>query len=551
MKYDRIIFISVILAVLFTSSCQKELNVNNPNQPGIEAASTEDGLISLAQGTTYLNGFNYIKYSDGGLGPTFYTGVFGYHDLMGDVVTSDYANAFMNQVGCPDAITLDDGTTIVLNPNSPPKQKDMLRQLNVNANQGNNPGYYEWAFMYNLLHAVNRILVLSEQVPYSGNATTKKNTLKAWCCWWKGFAYSRIGSMYYAGLINDYGGDITNDNPGTNGNYVSHDAIIAESDKQFDLAIATLDVLSDDEDYQSVMEGLIPAIFLVGKGGILSPDMWKRNINTLKARNILANTRTNVITSDQWNAILTLTNDGIQSDDYVFTGRSNATGDFMTPGDGNLPAKTISTDPGGNIYKVSERLIQDYEPGDQRLANNYLMGDTWIGGSDRGTSFNTRYTMVNGGNGLPGVIVLGSQNSGEYELYMASTYEENELMKAEAKINTGDVEGGLAILDDLRNQQGAGLSLLVGNNLSANDANIVLQKERRVELAFRGLSFYDARRWGYIYDGRPGCVVIDQVGNLNTNATINYEYLDYWDVPDNELAYNPPSSESAPVKNPE
>jgi starch-binding outer membrane protein, SusD/RagB family len=550
MKYNRIVFISVILAILFASSCKKELDVNNPNQPGIEAASTEDGLISLAQGTTYLNGFNYDKYPDDGLGATFYTGVIGYHDLMGDVVTSDYANAFMNQVGCPDEIILDNGT-VVLNPNAPPKQKDMLRQLNVNTNQGNNPAYHEWAFMYDLLHAVNRILDLSENVSFSGNATTKKNTLKAWCCWWKGFAYSRIGSIYYAGLINDYGGDITNTNPGTNGDYVSHEAIIEESNKQLDLVATTLDGLTDDADYQSVMSGLIPAIFLVGKGGIITPDMWKRNINTLKARNILANIRTNAMTTADWNAILTLTNNGVLADDYVFTGRSNGTGDFMVPGDGNLPAKTISADAGGNIYKVSERLIQDYEPGDQRLANNYASGATWIGGSDRGTSFNTRYTMVNGSKGLPGVIVLGSQNTGEFELYMASTYEENELMKAEAKINTGDIEGGLAIIDDLRTQQGAGLSPLVGTSLSADNANIALRKERRVELAFRGLSFYDARRWGYIYDGRPGCVVIDQVGNLNTNATINYNYLDYWDVPDNELAYNPAAAGSAPVKNPE
>lgn len=246
--------------------------------------------------------------------------------------------------------------------------------------------------------------------------------------------------------------------------------------------------------------------------------------------------------------------EGARSLTFSFVGMESqvvTTGDFMTPGDGNLPAKTISTDPGGNIYKVSERLIQEYDPGDQRLANNYTMGATWIGGSDRGTSFNTRYTMLNGGNGLPGVIVLGNQNSGEYELYMATTYEENELMKAEAKINTGDVEGGLSIIDELRIQQGAGLALLAGNGLSAVQANEELRRERRVELAFRGLSFYDARRWGVIYDGRTGCIVIDQNGTLNTNATINYNYLDYWDVPDNELAYNPASPGSAPVKNPE
>ncbi len=172
MKQYKIILISTLFAMLFTYSCKKELNVNNPNQPGIEAAATETGFLSLAQGTTYLNGFDIIKYSDGGLGPTFYTGVVGYHELMGDAAVSDFANAFMNQVGCPDNIVLDDGSVLV-NPSSPPKQKDLLRQLNVFANQGNNPGYYEWAFMYNLLHAVNRILLLSETVPFSGNAACK------------------------------------------------------------------------------------------------------------------------------------------------------------------------------------------------------------------------------------------------------------------------------------------------------------------------------------------------------------------------------------------
>jgi len=549
MKKYIFLYSSVLVAMSLFNSCQEELDVNNPNQPGIDAALTEEGLISLAQGTTYLNGFNFLKYSDGGMGPTFYTGVVAIHELLGDVVTSDFANVFINQICCPDAITLDDAT-VVLNPNSPPIQKDFLRQVNENANQGNNPAYYEWAFMYNLLHASNHILDLTEEVEFSGNAEIKKNTLKAWCYWWKGFAYSRIGSMYYAGLINDYGGDITSDNPGTNNKYVSHEAIIDESDKQLDLAVATLTALQNDENYQNVLGELIPLIFQVGKGGVLSPEMWIRNINTLKARNILANTRITAMNAGLWNEVLTLANNGVTAEDLVFTGRSNDNSDFMSPTDGNLPAKTISTNAGDNIYKVSERLIQDYDPADQRLANNFAVTSTWIGGSDRGTSFNTRYTMLNGGNGLPGVVVLGSQTTGEYELYMATTYEENELMKAEALINTGDPEGGLAIIDELRIQQGAGLSALTGTGLSADEANTALRKERRVVLAFRGLSFYDARRWGVIFDGRQGCIVIDQNGQLNTNATINYGFLDYWDVPDNELAYNPPSAESAPVKNP-
>jgi len=45
-------------------------------------------------------------------------------------------------------------------------------------------------------------------------------------------------------------------------------------------------------------------------------------------------------------------------------------------------------------------------------------------------------------------------------------------------------------------------------------------------------------------------VVIDRAGNINTNATIDYSFLDYWDVPDNEVANNPPGAGAAPVKNP-
>ena len=72
---------------------------------------------------------------------------------------------------------------------------------------------------------------------------------------------------------------------------------------------------------------------------------------------------------------------------------------------------------------------------------------------------------------------------------------------------------------------------------------------------FRGLAFYDARRWGVIVStanggGRTGWNLIDNTGTLQTNVTIDYNYLDYWDVPGNELSYNPAKSGSAAVVNP-
>ena len=116
---------------------------------------------------------------------------------------------------------------------------------------------------------------------------------------------------------------------------------------------------------------------------------------------------------------------------------------------------------------------------------------------------------------------------------------------------------GLASVDAVKAYQGAGIAATSGTGLSQATALEELRRERRVALVFRGTSFYDARRWGIIYDiskggGRTGCVVVSSTGVLNTNATINYNFLDYWDVPDDEVnpQLNPPASGSAPVKNP-
>ena len=119
-------------------------------------------------------------------------------------------------------------------------------------------------------------------------------------------------------------------------------------------------------------------------------------------------------------------------------------------------------------------------------------------------------------------------------------------LKPAANITTG-----MSLIDAVRNYQGAGLPTTVAATTAA--AKEELRRERRVALAFKGLSFYDARRWDIIdpTKSRTGCVLLSgTAGTLNTNATINYGFLDYWDVPDNELAYNPAAAGSAPVKNP-
>ncbi|QJW91549.1 RagB/SusD family nutrient uptake outer membrane protein [Spirosoma taeanense] len=540
-RYIKTTVLSFALVSLL-GACKEQLDVKNPNQPTPGSAATETGVIALGQGGIYVSGFKEVKYYDGVPG-RFWTGAVGFHELMGDVIGEEAANVYGNQIGMPDYVILDDGTRVV-NPSAINTQMALLRTVNVNANAGANPLYYEWAYMYNINNAMNSVLAIAEATSFSGDAaaqTTKKNTIKAWAYWWKGYAYSRIGSMYYAGIIN-------NETGVTNGNYIAKEKIIEEATKNLDQAATLLSGLTNDATYLGVMKGLIPDFNQVGKGVPPTPEMWKRSINTLKARNILVNTPAKSMTAAQWGQILTLTNDGVKATDYVFTGRSNDNGDFFARTDGNIAAKATGA-PGSVTYKVSERLIQDFPAGDKRLDNNFTkLASAALFNSDRGNSFNTRWQLVSGGKGLAGVAVLSNQAVGAYELYLAGTYEENELMKAEAKIYTGDIAGGLAAIDAVRTYQGAGLAPLSGLSLDA--AKEELRKERRVGLAFRGLSFYDARRWGVITDGRKGAVVVDKAGKVNTNATIAYNFLDYWDVPDNELAYNPAAAGSAPTKNP-
>lgn len=542
MKKIKITALSVLLMGSMMMSCKDQLDIQNPNQPTPASAATESGVIGLAQGAIYINGFTSSgdKYYDGVVG-AFYNGVVGFHEMMGDVVAAEAANTYMNNLSAPNSVTLDDGS-VVANPNSPSQQITLLRNINVNAQQGGNPGFHEWALMYGLNNAANSILEVVEKTTFSGDAATKKNTVKAWAYLWKGFAYSRIGSIYYAGLIN-------NASSSTNGNYLAKEKIIDESNANYDKAAALLGAITNTADYSSVLGALIPSYFQTGKGVVPTTAQFIKNLNTLKARNIIVNTPVASMTAAQWNQILTLTNAGVGSSDPVFAGNTNTAGDIFSPLSYSVAARCVGANASGGTFKISERLIQDFNTGDKRLANNFNQFAVWVGNSDRGNAFNTRWGIKDGGNGLAGVMVYTNRTAGMAELYMLGSYEENELMKAEAKLYTGDIAGAATSINNIRTYQGAGLAALASTDLATVKEE--LRKERRVALAFRGLAFYDARRWGVLDSGRKNAVVISKDGKtINTKASITYGYLDYWDVPDNELAYNPAAAGSAPIKNP-
>lgn len=542
MKNIKITALSLLLLAGSVMSCKDQLDIQNPNQPTPATASSEAGIVALAQGSVYKNGFTSAgnKYYDGVVG-AFYNGVVGIHELMGDVVAAEAANTYMNNLSSPDLVTLDNGTAVP-NPNSPALQKNLLRSVNTNSQQGGNPGWHEWALMYQLNNACNTILDAVDKTTFTGDATAKKNAIKAWAYTWKGLAYSRIGSLYYAGLI-------VNTPSVTNNVFVTKEAIISEAMSNFDKAATAVNASGASADFASIVGALIPDFFQTAKGAVPTAGQWIKNLNTMKARNILVNNSTATMTAAQWDAILSLANAGVGATDPVFAGNTNPNGDIFGASNYSVAARAVGSNAAGGTYKISERLIQDFNVGDKRLAQNFKVYPTWIGNADRGNAFNTRYAIVDKGTGLAGVYVYSNRTAGSAEIFLLGSYEENELMKAEAKLWKGDVAGAAASINAVRTYQGAGLAGITSTNEAVVKEE--LRKERRTALAFRGLSFYDARRTGVLDNGRTGAVVISKDGSsISTNATIKYGFLDYWDVPNNELANNPAGAGSAPTKNP-
>jgi hypothetical protein len=553
-KWTYIVYAALL--VLHTVACKKQLDVGNPNAPTLaNNVNTESGLISLAVGGVYTNGFYN---GDGWLGNSYFSLPYGYSELMGDVVGADASNNQISTIGVPDYFILDNGTRVT---NASPTVA-LIRTYNTRAatGAGNNAIYYQWLNMYALNNACNTVLGVVDKISFSGDATTKANTIKAWCYWWKGYAYASIGSMYYAGTINNEAGSTSN-------RYLVKDSILAESNLYLNKAAGVLkNGITSTGDYATVLGKLIPAYCQVGNGGVLTTDMWIRNINTMLARNILVNklapfvngnpdakitkSSTTTMTTADWNSVLAYATNGIQKGDYVFTGRSTSTGYFFTASGGTVAALTTGVNK-STTFKISERFVQQFKTGDKRFSNNFTTSTTY----HNNLTFGTRFSIIDGGNGAPGVYVYGTKAVGAYELYMAGSYEENALMLAEANIRLGNINAGLAYIDAVRSYQGAGIAAVAGTGLTLAQALTELVKERRVALVFRGLSFYDNRRWGWTYDisvggGSYGNTLLTATDELNKNVTINYNFMDYWDVPADEVELNPPAAGSAAVVNP-
>ncbi|MBC7720685.1 MAG: hypothetical protein H7068_01610, partial [Pedobacter sp.] len=299
----------VLISSLFAVSCNKaDLDVTNLNNPSYSVLSSESGILAFASGF-YKIGFGdqTVGSLDDGLGFGFHIIVQGFHESMGDNIYVPWGNNSFKFADNPQSVKLDNGS-LVPNPIGQ-GQIFELKLRNDRAFGASNAFLPEWTYMYFLNNSANVLLSKVDGTSFSGDTDTKKKALKAWCYWWKGYAYSRIGSMYYAGLKID-------DANATNGVFLTHDALITEANTNFDKANTILSTLTTGGAFDYVLQQIIPTYMQFnpnGTAGIPTPAAWIKNINSMKARNLLVNTRLSAMTTTNWTQLQTFANTGVSS----------------------------------------------------------------------------------------------------------------------------------------------------------------------------------------------------------------------------------------------
>jgi hypothetical protein len=547
--------IILLLPALLLGACKKAiLQLPNPNSPTPGSSLvTEGGIDAFAMGIYE----KFIAYEAGDGNLNFFQLQWMMESNMGDENFSPYSNWGGRYPMNIATITLPAPfNTVINNPSGFATQLDILQSENTRTAGDGNSIQYEWDVFYYINAQANTLLgaLNNSALVLSGDAATKKKLLQAWAYYWKGYSYSKLGSMYIAALIDD-SPDSTNHGLSSNV-YLANTSILADANANFNTALALFNSITEDADYDATFEAIVPTFNQNTK--IITPAMFARQIHTFEARNYLANHKVASMGASDWNTILNQADSGMVAGDYTLEWG-------MTPSDVNdlssggfHPFEMVNV-PTALSY-VSERLIQDFQPGDARFTKNFSLypGGSVVNVRSRGIQFGTRYIPTYIENG-------GSFATNEQMGYcpIAPTYEENALMIAEADIYLGNISQGDALIDQVRTYQNAGLPPAASHGLTPDSALAQLHSERRIGLYDRGVAWYDARRWGVTAPassggGRANANVLvpgSLIGGGSTPATIlpcfiNYDFVDYWDVPANELAFNPAAAGSAPIANP-
>jgi hypothetical protein len=561
-RFGKGSLLAILAATLILGACKKAiLQLPNPNAPTPQSSLiTEGGIDAFAQGIFY----KWIAFETGDGNLNFFDIAWYMESNMGDEDFTPYSNFGSRYPINIAKITLPAPyNTVVTNPSGFATQLDILRSFNTRAAGDGNALQYEWDCFYFVNSQANALLQALDNpdLKLSGDAATKKKLLQAWAYYWKGYSYSKIGSMYLAGVIDD--SPDSSAKGLTSSMYVPHDQVIAAANKNLDQAASIFGSITENGDYDATFKAIIPTFNL--PNNVITPTMWIRQIKSFEARNYLVNRKVAAMTASDWSTVQNLAAAGMTRNDFTLQWGSAPAGiPDLTKGFGfPLHPMVLHTVFGGLSF-VSERLIQDIQPGDKRLdAFKPYPGGAVVNVLNRGIQFGTRYIPVDIEDTSAAYANKGRYATENYDpratVPIAPTWEETALMIAEADIYQNNVDAGLKLIDQVRASQGAGLAALAGSGISADSAIKQLHSERRIGLYLHNTSWYDARRWGIAAPaaqggGRTGNIVVPGtlIGSSAAQALpclIDYSLSDYWDIPQNELDFNPPGAGSAPIKN--
>jgi hypothetical protein len=568
-KYKLLYF---VIPAFLLGACKKTLlQLANPNAPTpVSSLTTEAGIDAFAMGEYQ----KWIAIPPGDAETNIFEIAFLMESGMGDEDFIPYSNFGGRFPANTDTVYIPAPYNIPYGNLSGFNQIGILRSKNSRVAGEANSVLYEWSVDYFMNAQANLLLNALDNpaLSLSGDVATKKGLLRAWAYYWKGFSYSRLGSKYLSAVINDAPANGLTDSV-----FVSHDNMITAANANFDKAVAILGGLTSNADYQATFKAIIPSFNLNTQ--IITPLMWIRLIHSYEARNFLVNHKVAGMSASDWTTVANLAATGMIQGDFSFMwgmapggindlSNTNAAAITATDPTGVLfggfwyHPYALHTSAGGQLTYVSERLIQDFQPGDARFTKNfYVMPAPAVNVLNRGIMFGTRY-------GAKEVDSGGNFGSSDHKgaVPIGPTWEENTLMIAEAKIRGGtDIDGGLALIDQVRAAQGATLPPTSGTGLTQAQAIEQLRSERRIALYLRGLAWFDARRWGInapisAGGGRAKANVLVPGGayaptttptppTLLLQCNISYNFVDYWDVPQNELDFNAAATGSSAVKN--
>ena len=198
--------------------------------------------------------------------------------------------------------------------------------------------------------------------------------------------------------------------------------------------------------------------------------------------------------------------------------------------------KPITTSP---LYNSNNQKLNR----DPRLTSSiYFKGDTFLVDlkttfKGSGTSNSTNYGQkkyIRNAASTTGIAVFspGGQD------YIVIRYADILLMRAEAMVELNQLAGVYALVNQVRGRPGVNMPSVEtaeGMGLSQASLRDIVRHERRVELAFEGLRFYDLKRWGTVEEAFQR-LTVDNIAGYN--KTYRGEKSKIFPIPTSELIAN-------------